>query len=130
MKTILLVEDDPLICDIYSIALKKEGYKVGIGNSRQMALEKMKNNHYDLLILDLNLNKNFPSPKDGLDILELMRNDPKTKNLKTIVISNYTKSEYPELSDLSNLGVIKYFLKVENTPEEIVNSVKEILGDS
>ncbi len=127
MKTILLAEDDPFILDIYSSQFRKEGFKVDIAKDGQMALEKIKNNYPDLLVLDLNLNVNLPGPKDGLDILKTIRQDLKTKNLKVIVISNYNEKDYPELSELSNLGVIKYFLKIESTPEEIINIIKEIL---
>ena len=127
MKTILLVEDDPNTSEIYSIQFKKEGYKVVIANTVQMALEKIKNDHPDLLVLDLNLNKNIPGPKDGLDILKAVRQEPKTKDLKVIVTSNYSEKEYSQLSELPKLGVIKFFLKVETLPEEITNNIKEIL---
>jgi len=127
MKTILLVEDDPNISEIYSTQFRNEGYRVIVANSVQMALEKIKNNYPDLLILDLNLNKSLPGPKDGLSILKTIRQNPKTKDLKVIVASNYSEKEYPELSELSQLGVIKFFLKIETLPEEITNSIKEIL---
>lgn len=127
MKTILLVEDDPFIRDIYTSYLKKEGFNVDIATSPTMALEKIKNNYPDLLVLDLNLDPGVPGPKDGLDILQTVKHDPTTKNLKIIVMSNYNQKDYPELSGLFELGVSKYFLKVESTPDQIANAIKEIL---
>ena len=127
MKTVLLVEDEPNTSEIYFTQLKKEGYKVIVANSVTMALEKIKNDYPDLLILDLNLNKNVPGPKDGLDILKALRQEAKTKNMKVIVASNYNEREYPQLSELGQLGVLKFFLKVETMPEEITNYIKEIL---
>jgi len=121
MKTILLAEDDPFITDIYLSRLKQRGYKVDIARDGQMALEKIKNNYPDLLILDINL------PKiNGCQLLKIVRQDLKTKNLKVIVISNFRQEDYPE--NISGLGVIKYFLKMETVPEDIVNSVEEILN--
>lgn len=127
VKKVLLVDNDPFILDIYSYHLKKEGYNVDIANNSEKALEKIVNNYPDLLILDLNLNSGSTGPRDGLDILKMMRQNPKTKNLKVIVISNYSEKDYPELSNLAYLGVIRSFLKIESNPQEIAKTVKEIL---
>ena len=124
MKTILLAEDDPFIMDIYSSQLRREGFKVDIAKDGESALEKIKNSYPDLLVLDINLPK-----MNGCEILKILKNDPKTKNLKIIVLSNYDKSFINEKydCDISDFGVIKNFIKVESTPEEIANSIKEIL---
>ena len=120
MKKLLLVEDDSFIVDIYSSKFKQEGYDVDIAPDGEMALEKLKNNLPDLLILDLVV------PKiDGWGVLRSVRNDPKTKDLKVIIISNLDRKSYPD--DADKLGVAKYFLKIESTPEEIANQIKEIL---
>lgn len=127
MKKILIVDDDPFILDIYSRYLKKEGYNVEIANNSSKALEKITNNHPDLLILDLNLNINNPGPRDGLDILKQIRENQKSKDLKVIVFSNYNEKDYPEISDMSHLGVLKRFIKVQITPQEISEEIKKIL---
>jgi len=127
MKNILLVDDDPFISDIYSIQLKNEGYNVDVANNVSMALEKIINNYPDLLVLDLNLDVKNPGPGDGLNILNKIRQDQRTKNLKVIVMSNYSERDYPEISNLSSLGVAKIFLKVQSTPQEVSDTIKEIL---
>src|SRR3989344_4472212 len=120
MKKILLVEDDPFIIDIYSNHLKKAGFGVDIAMDGKMALEKVKTNYPDLLLLDILLPK-----MDGWEILKEIRSDEKTKNLKVIVISNLNQQEYA--NDIEQLGVIKYFLKIQSSPDEIVTAIKEIL---
>lgn len=128
MKTILLAEDDPFIVNIYFNCFKKEGYKVYIAKDGRTALEKIRNNYPDLMILDVRLPKesnSLPEENEGWEILRTIRGDIKTKNLKVIVFSNIEEKDYP--SDFPNLGVAKHFLKVASTPEEIINSVKEIL---
>ncbi len=124
MKTILLAEDDPFIMDIYSRQFRKDGFKVDAAKDGQMVLEKIKNTYPDLLILDINM------PKiNGCEVLKTLRSDPKTKNLKIIVLSNYDKKDIHEKydCDISSFGVTNNFIKVESTPEEISNAVKEIL---
>ena len=119
-KNILLVEDDSFIVDIYSTYFKREGYNVSIAGDGDMALEKIKNHQPDLLVLDIGLPK-----KDGWEVLRILRNDPVTKDLKVVVISNNSRQECEE--NIERFGVIKYFLKVQTAPEEIMSVVKEIL---
>lgn len=119
-KTILLAEDDPFIIDIYSSQLRKEGYRVEIAQDGQIALDKVREKYPDLLLLDIKL------PKiDGCRLLKMLRDDPKTQNVKVVVISNLNKAEFPE--DISNLGVIKFLLKVESSPEDVVNAANEAI---
>lgn len=120
MKTILLAEDNIFIMDIYASQLRRDGYKVDIAKDGQMALEKVRNNYLDLLLLDLDLPK-----MNGLEVLKMLRDDPKTKNVKVVIISNLNEEKYSK--DIADLGVKKCFLKVEVTPEAIAQYVKEIL---
>lgn len=120
-KTILLAEDDPFITDIYSSQLRKEGYRVEVAQDGQIALDKVREKYPDLLLLDIKL------PKiDGCRLLKILRDDPKTQNVKVVVISNLNKSEFPE--DISGLGVIKFLLKVESSPEDVVNAANEAIN--
>lgn len=121
MKKILLVEDDEFISDIYANYLKKAGYGVDIARDGQVALEKARNNYPDLLILDILLPK-----MDGWEVLKILRDDPKTENLKVIITSNNNPQSYAE--DILHFKVLKYFLKSETTIEEIAHTVKEILN--
>ena len=48
MKTILLVEDDPFILDVYYNQFKKEGYNVFVAKTVQDAMDKIKNNNHKI----------------------------------------------------------------------------------
>lgn len=120
MKKILLVEDDSFIVDIYGGQLKQEGFAVDIAKDGEMALEKIQNNCPDLVLLDIGLPK-----MDGWQVLKALRQDPKTQALKVIVISNNDQKDAGD--NIVQLKVIKYFLKIESTAEEIVAFVKETL---
>ena len=121
MKKILLVEDDPFIVDIYASQLKGQGYAVDTANTGELALEKIKQNCPDLLLLDLIL-----PGMDGWEVLKSLRQDPRTKALKVFIISNLNQKENAD--NITNLGVTKYFLKIQTTPEDISNAVKEAIG--
>jgi DNA-binding response OmpR family regulator len=64
----LVIEDDPDIGDLLAINLRDEGYQVTVCRDGALGLTKLKQQHYDLLILDLML----PSV-DGLEICRQMR---------------------------------------------------------
>jgi CheY-like chemotaxis protein len=52
-KKILVIEDDPFISDVYVLKLESEGYKVDAAENGSIGLEKIKNNKYDAILLDI-----------------------------------------------------------------------------
>lgn len=54
-KLILIVDDDDGIRELLDVALKHDGFKTDKAPTGKDAIEKIKNNHYDMIILDLML---------------------------------------------------------------------------
>ncbi|MBL6723011.1 MAG: response regulator [Candidatus Margulisbacteria bacterium] len=52
-KNILVIDDEPFICDIFSLLLSNNGYDVQISNSNDKAREFLKKNNFDLILLDV-----------------------------------------------------------------------------
>lgn len=65
---ILIVDDEPLVLDIFRSVLSDEGYEVDEAGSAMEALLKLENNDYNLLLCDVRLN-----PFDGFDLAEIAR---------------------------------------------------------
>jgi DNA-binding response OmpR family regulator len=53
MKSILLIEDDPFLIDIYNTKLKEAGFSVEIATEGEEGLKKLAEKKFDLLILDI-----------------------------------------------------------------------------
>ena len=134
MKTILLVEDDPFLIDIYTTKLKESGFSADVATSGDEGLKKLREKKFDLLVLDIVL------PKiDGWEILEKLKTElPKEakvkmrtkfsspiKNLKIIILSNLGQKE--EVEKGLRLGADKYLIKAHYTPSEIVEEIKKVL---
>jgi len=124
MKTILLVEDDPFLIDIYTTKLKESGFSVEVAEGGEEGLRKLKEKNFDLLVLDIVL------PRiDGWKVLEEIQNskfkNQSLKNLKIIVLSNLGQKE--EVEKGLKLGATKYLIKAHYTPSEVVEEIKEIL---
>jgi CheY-like chemotaxis protein len=127
MKRVLLAEDDPFISDIYANQLRRRGYIVDIAKNGQVVLEKIKNNFPELLILDIHFNNASGQEikPNGWEILKIIRSDPVVKDLKVIVISNEPREG--NIKNISELGVLDYFVKIESSPEDITNFTNKIL---
>lgn len=67
-KTILLVDDDPMIVDVLRYQLEKEGYQVILAYDGQQALEKAREVKPDLILLDVMMPQ-----KDGWEVCQEIR---------------------------------------------------------
>ena len=127
MKTILLVEDDPFLIDIYRTKLREAGFKLELATDGEEALKKVKENNSrqkplwpDLLILDIVL-----PHIDGWEVLRKVRQEPAFKNLKVIILSNL--GQKLEVEKGLKMGAVKYLIKAHHTPSEVVEEIKKII---
>lgn len=120
MKSILLVEDDPFVIDIYTKKLKEAGFSIEAAQDGQEALKKIKEKKPDLLILDIVL----PNI-EGWELLREIKTDSKLKDLKVVVLSNLGQKN--EVEKGIKLGAIKYFIKAHYTPTQVAKEIKKIL---
>lgn len=124
MKSILLVEDDPFLIDIYTTKIKESGFSVEVAKEGEEALKKLTENRFDLLILDIVLPQ-----VDGWEVLKRIKNQrAEIKNLeklKIIVLSNLGQKE--EIEKGLRLGAAKYLIKAHYIPSEVVEEIKKIL---
>ncbi len=120
MKSILLVEDDPFLIDIYTTKLEESGFSVEVANDGEVALRKARENKPDLVILDIVL------PQiDGWEILRKIKSEPEFKNLKVIILSNLGQKE--EVEKGIKLGAVKYLIKAHYTPSQVIKEIKKTI---
>ena len=123
MKTILLVEDDPFLIDIYATKLKKSGFKTEVVTDGESALKKIRQKMPDILLLDIVLPQT-----DGWKVLREIKEDPNLQNLKVVILSNLGQKE--EVEKGLKLGAIKYLIKSFYTPSQVVEEIKKILDQN
>lgn len=132
MKSILLVEDDPFLIDIYTQKLKKAGFKIEVAPDGEKALRTLQDynppttqkgkKHIwpDLLLLDIVL------PRiEGWQILRKIKNNPKFTDLKIVILSNLGQKE--EVERGLKLGARRYLIKAHYTPSEVVEEIKKMI---
>ncbi len=120
--TILIVEDDQFIKDIYTDELIKNGFQVDSVGTGKEGLNQLSQNKYDLLLLDIML-----PDINGLEILKQGKQNPATKSLKTILLTNLGQDEI--IQQGFELGADKYLIKMSYNPDQIVSEVKMFLEE-
>jgi CheY-like chemotaxis protein len=61
----------------------------------------------------------------GIDVLKALKADQKTKNIPVVVLTNLSGDKDAEKA--LELGAVKFIVKSENKPKEIVAQIKEII---
>jgi two-component system alkaline phosphatase synthesis response regulator PhoP len=121
MKTILLVDDDPLIVKIYRGPLEKSGYRVEVAEDGLAAMKVAVQLRPDVVVLDVMMPK-----VDGPYVFKYIRSQPGLKGTKIIVLSTATLADAAKTTLEQNPD--RTFLKSEVTPKIILQAVNELLG--
>ena len=124
-KNIVLVEDDSAIADIYKTVFEKNGFKLEVFSLGKSAMDRLKNGdaNPDIILLDLIL-----PDMNGIEILEKVRKNDKTKGIPVFILTNYTDSELEKMG--YSLKTEKHILKADHTPTQILEMVKKRLAKS
>lgn len=123
---IFLVEDDPLMVNLYEKAFALSGYEVEVAFNGAEALEKLKTMKPGptLILMDIMM-----PIKNGLDVLKDIKQDPAYADFKRIPIVMLTNlSGQKDAERALALGAVTYLVKSEYEPREIVAKVKEIVA--
>ncbi|OGZ23478.1 MAG: hypothetical protein A3A08_01010 [Candidatus Nealsonbacteria bacterium RIFCSPLOWO2_01_FULL_41_9] len=120
MKSILLVEDDPFLADIYGTKLKSSGFGVEVVSDGEQCLARVAQKIFDLVILDIVLPK-----MDGWEILREIKKTKGIKSMPVIILSNL--SQKAEVEKGLKMGAIKYLIKAHYTPSEVVDEIKKVI---
>lgn len=120
MKSILLIEDDPFLIDIYTTKLKKAGFEVNSVTDGEEGFKKAKEKIPNLIVLDIVL-----PHIDGWEILKKIKADEKLKPVPVIILSNLGQKS--EVEKGISLGATKYLIKAHYTPSQVVEEIKKVL---
>jgi DNA-binding response OmpR family regulator len=118
-KTILLIEDDPLLVKMYKVKFEMEGFNVITAGDGEEGLQKALTEKVDFLILDVMMPK-----LSGFDLYKELKEKGKN-NAPTIFISNLTQEENSKQA--LALGAKEYLIKADYTPGEVVEKIKSYL---
>jgi len=123
-KSILLIEDDEALREMYTLIITKAGYQIETATDGVQGIAKLRQGGYSLVLLDLMM----PN-LDGVGVLKSMQdvsNRPKKPNGPIIVLSNAGYNKVAE--EALKLGAKIFLMKAELTPKELVKEIQELVG--
>ena len=113
---ILVVDDEPKVCDLLRVYLERSGYIVACAGDGRAALFEVEQHHPDLVLLDLNL-----PGMDGIEVCKILR---KTSDVPIIMLT--ARDEEADRIVGLELGADDYVTK-PFSPREVVARVKAVL---
>ena len=121
IKTILCIEDDRFIGEMYVRSLKKAGYDVDWVVDGNDGLVSARNKFYDLILLDVMLPE-----RRGTEILEALRGGkedliPRTR---VIVMTNFEQDDESRVAMQQHADA--YLIKAEITPKKLISVIQQI----
>lgn len=121
---ILLIDDEKSFCDIFSFALKKEGFNIEYFTDPKEALLNIVSKKPDLILLDIAM-----PIINGFSILSQLKKDLKEKQPKIVFLTNLKYSADGSLIDetyAKSLGADGIIHKTEDM-DKVIEKIKEFL---
>ncbi len=121
MSTVLIIEDDLFISDLYKRTLSQEGFSVLTALDGMQGVE-LASQKPDIILLDIMMPK-----MHGIDVLKKLRENPTTQNIPVVLLTNLGNESI--IKQAFKLGARGYFLKLKISPYELVDEVKQFITD-
>ena len=116
-KSILIVDDEPIVRESIRDWLKNAGYEVTTAETGEEALEIMKKQDFGILVLDIRL-----PGKTGISVLKKVKTLKPA--IKSIIITAYPSSELA--AEAKELGAIDYMVK-PIAPDDLERLIQQAL---
>jgi CheY-like chemotaxis protein len=121
MKTIFLVEDDPVVVKVYAAKFEREGFHVEVAKDGLEAMKMLSAVRPDVVLLDLMMPK-----LNGVDVLKYIRSIPDLKATRVILLSNVHKTSLAQTA--AEFGVERALLKSSCTPGQLLEVINDLLS--
>jgi DNA-binding response OmpR family regulator len=112
MPTVLLIEDDPVLADMYATGLRSHGYQVTHVATAKAAVREGAASSPELAVIDVGL-----PDGSGIDVLTSLARAPGIPPLVAVVFTNF---DDPALMASAIMrGAAAYLVKADTTPSRL-----------
>jgi len=118
---ICIIDDEPMILEMYQERLKKEGYQVITATDGISGFNIIKKNKPNLALIDIIMKK-----KDGISLIKELKKNKELKCIPIIILTNLDDQNVRKKA--CQLGVLFYLIKPNFLPSQIAEIVNEILS--
>jgi len=123
MTKIAIIEDDQVISQMYRMKFEADGFEVQLAGDGKRGVALAEAFKPDMILLDLQMPE-----MDGGEALRIIRGSDWGKLIPVIILTNMGEEESPK--DIRSLGIHSYIVKADLTPRQVVQRVKEALGQN
>jgi len=120
-RTILCIEDERFISELYSRSLTKAGYQVTVVADGAQGLSEAQTNKYDIILLDLMI----PNVT-GIEILRALRDPARVPPIKSKIIITTNLEQRDDVRADIEKQADGYLVKAELTPHELADFINTI----
>lgn len=121
MTKIAIIEDDPVINQMYRMKFEAAGFNVEVADNGTRGVAMVEAFKPDIILLDIGMPE-----MTGDEALAKIRSKPSSKTTPVIILTNLGEEEAPK--QLRDLGIHSYIVKADLTPRQVVARVKDALG--
>jgi CheY-like chemotaxis protein len=89
MSTVLIVDDDPDIANIFKIFLARDGNTTITASDGKVCIEKLQQVPCDVILLDIMM-----APMDGWETLSHIKSNPQTSAIPVIMVTGKSLEEH------------------------------------
>jgi len=123
-QTVLIVEDDTLLAEVYHQSLKAEGIRSVVAKDFFEALAKFKPRQHALIVLDIMLGQ-----KNGFELLKTLRRQPGGDRFSVMIVTGLNTDELNMNKELMvGLNIVGIYTKSQFSIAQFVNLVKLYSG--
>ena len=118
-KKILVAEDEVSLLKALNVQLLNSGFEVLSATTGRAALEVMKKDKPDLVLLDI-----IMPEMNGFEVLQKKKSDPEIVHIPVIVLSNLGQDE--DIKKAKELGARDFYIKASLSLEDLMKKVEEL----
>lgn len=122
MTKIAIIEDDPVISQMYRMKFEADGFEVRVAANGAIGVKLAESFRPDVILLDIQMPE-----MDGTEALKKIRASAWGKTIPVIVLTNLGEEEAPSI--VRTLGIHSYIVKANFTPRQVVARVKEAIDE-
>ena len=122
MPRILIVEDEKILAEMYKDKFEEANYQADLAFSSEQALDYLKKEKPDLILLDILLPK-----ENGICFLKRLKEIEEVSKIPVVALSNYDEPRTKK--EAFELGVKAYLIKTQYTPRELLNEIEKFLKE-
>ena len=120
MTKVVVADDDRMFRKAAETTLRRQGYTVATASDGEEALQLIRSERPDIIVLDLIMPK-----LQGFDVLRILKQDTLTSAIPVIVLSSLTQEQ--DKQEALDLGAVAYFNKAAFSLGELVKQVESTL---